>query len=375
MCRSISFRLSLLVLVVYLGPLSLSKNVEGTSAVGNPGGSDSPIFETVHTSNAAIFNRLGLSPLRISQGHHKKRLAGPEPPLNFASQGHLQSYGRRHGHRDSHVYIVKLPPSLPYYAITRPHKESKTDVNVVRDNANFPVGFQSNGKPGGIYHWNLPVMKKMAEKKRIVEHRLQQVQKQKEKQENLNDVGTVGKNTSNKTEEGKKESPANLTRVKGQIGGNDLPEVDKRPADNIPVVKHVRNNDKRLNYSGKEFSNGDARKGTSSGMKQNFGTGNKNFRLDDSVLYRIKPDHKGMWNGAASSSNPHNSIYNIGNTVSHQKQLKKHRKKSAMSYYAPFSLKSGSTSLHKNFSGNGKPKAFYVIEKSRKPVYYHPLLP
>lgn len=123
-------------------------------------------FETVHTSNAAILNRLGLAPLQIPDGHHKKRLAGPEPPgLNSQTRIH-QPYSRRHGHRDSHVYIVKLPASPPYYTITKPHKNVK-DEKVTKTGPNFPVGFQGNGKPAKIYHWNLPVVKKISEKKRL----------------------------------------------------------------------------------------------------------------------------------------------------------------------------------------------------------------
>lgn len=293
---------------------------------------DTPVFETVHTSNAALFNRLGLSPLRISQGHHKKRLAGPEPPLDSSLPNH-QSYGRRHGHKDSHVYIVKLPPSLPYYAITRPHKES---VKGIKSSGNFPVGFQSNGKPGSIYHWNLPVMKKMAEKKRIVEHRMQMASiKQKNVEVNSNEIAKIDDSDT-------------------RIGSA---ENKKEPmGENL----RFRNNDKRLSYGVEESgfnSGGDKEK-------------NKNYRLDDSMVFKIKSaqnnEHRFNWNGF---NDPHNSMYQ------NSMKQKKHRKKSATSYYAPFSTKSESTNLHKNFSGNGKPKAFYVIEKSRKPVYYHPLLP
>lgn len=347
MCRSISFRLSLLTFVLYAGPVSWV----GGSAVANS--RDEPrLFETVHTSNAALFNRLGLSPLRISQGHHKKRLAGPEPPSNFASQNH-QAYGRRHSHRDSHVYIVKLPPSLPYYAITRPHKESKKAVKGNKSNGNYPVGFQSNGKPGSIYHWNLPVMEKMAERKRLGEHRLHLMQQQEKKpkpnevEEHSNEIGKLESSDSRLVNnEAKNELvPSNLV-----VGTSNDSAARKK--------LHFRNNDKRLNYAGKEFGGNDKReKGAAKDKK-------KNYRLEDSLLFKIKPEH-----------NEHRLIWNAFNDPHNSMKQKKHRKKSAMSYYAPFSLKSGSTNLHKNFSGNGKPKAFYVIEKNRKPVYYHPLLP
>ncbi|XP_046733751.1 uncharacterized protein LOC124404000 [Diprion similis] len=337
MCRSISFRLSLLALMVFVGPTSV--RVAGSSAVDKTGG-----FETVHTSNAALLNRLGLSPLRIPQGHHKKRLAGPEPPPKTGPQSpHHSSYGRRHGgHGDSHVYVVKLPPSLPYYAITKPHKtigaNGEANFGGARNKGgsvkNYsPVGFHSNGKPGSIYHWNLPTMKKIAEKKRIAEERVQQRLMKKKKNES--------QGVSMPEEGGEEGEEENFTDLK---------------------TKRVRNNDKRLNYNAENHA----------------AARDKNYRLDDSIVYKIKPGDKNkdhinrlVWNTLVNDP-VQNSLYTSGSLMQRQK---KHRKKSATSYYAPFAAKSGSTSMHKNFPGNGKPKAFYVIEKSRKPVYYHPLLP
>ncbi|XP_046412033.1 uncharacterized protein LOC124175677 [Neodiprion fabricii] len=333
MCRSISFRLSLLTLMVFVGPTAVR-------VAGSPAGDKTGGFETVHTSNAALLNRLGLSPLRIPQGHHKKRLAGPEPPPKTGPQSpHHSSYGRRHGgHGDSHIYVVKLPPSLPYYAITKPHKSigSNVEANFGGVGKNYnPVGFHSNGKPGSIYHWNLPMMKKIAEKKRIVEERVQLQQQQQQQLKKKN------------------ESQADRPKISVSKDEEKVNSTDMK-------MKRVRNNDKRLNY------NADHR------------LRDKNYRLDDSILYKIRPGDEDkdqinrlVWNTLLNDQ-VQNSMYTSGNFLQRQK---KHRKKSATSYYAPFTTKSGSTSIQKNFSGNGKPKAFYVIEKSRKPVYYHHLLP
>ncbi|XP_043519007.1 uncharacterized protein LOC122533418 isoform X1 [Frieseomelitta varia] len=284
-------------------------------------------FETVHTSNAAILNRLGLAPLQIPDGHHKKRLAGPEPPgLNSKTRIH-QPYSRRHGHRDSHVYIVKLPASPPYYTITKPHKSVKDD-RVTKTGPNFPVGFQGNGKPAKIYHWNLPVVKKITEKKRL--HTQLKLDQAKRKM----DAAKKYQNSKNNRGE-----PGDPVRQQGSS--------KKRYGSTNDKAKHVRNNDKRLSYPDQEEDKGDATK------KSNV---NKTYRLDDTGVHRIHLT---------------NEVHGSRNTA----KVKKHRKKAAMSYYAPITGKSGSTSIHKNFPGNGKPKAFYVMEKSRKPVYYHPLLP
>ncbi|XP_018401963.1 PREDICTED: uncharacterized protein LOC108779104 [Cyphomyrmex costatus] len=298
-------------------------------------------FETVHTSNAAVLNRLGLTPLQIPDGHHKKRLAGPEPP-GLSSQTRIhQPYSRRHGHRDSHVYIVKLPASPPYYTITKPHK-SVNDDKVTKTGPSFPVGFQGNGKPAKIYHWNLPVVKKMMEKKR-----LQLSQLRIDARKKLEDIKKQQQTSSTKTILNKL-YPLDTTSK----------SYEYRAADNQfhlhhqkqPVTKHIRNNDKRLSYSNNDNDNIKFK----STKKNNLG--NKAFRLDDLNVHRIHMT---------------NELHGSRNTVP---KMKKHRKKAATSYYAPIATKTGSTSIHKNFPGNGKPKAFYIMEKSRKPVYYHPLL-
>ncbi|KAF6201379.1 hypothetical protein GE061_005827 [Apolygus lucorum] len=76
--------------------------------------------------------------------HHRKRLA---------------SQSRKSHSGDSHMYVVKLPPN-PYYYDPEPSK----GVNGHNVN-NIPIDFKSNGKPGKIYHWNLPVVKKMVARK------------------------------------------------------------------------------------------------------------------------------------------------------------------------------------------------------------------
>ncbi|KAF7996893.1 hypothetical protein HCN44_002539 [Aphidius gifuensis] len=307
-------------------------------------------FQTVQTSNEAIFNRLGLSPLEISDGHYKKRLAGPEPSTSLVNlQTRInQPYNRRHGDHDSHVYIVKLPPSQPYYTITKPHKKLINDnenANIHNEklssiiiNHEIPtIGFNSNGKTAKIYHWNLPLMKEINKKKRHNE--LFKIQQMKKK----------------------------LTSDKKQLTQLSLNNVnvfdDKLP----PLKKHARNNDKRLNYPSKNNIKINNDLFDNNYSKNNNDTQKKMLRLDDSTFYNIKSNNN---NNIENFLNDFNSMKNIESF-----ETKKHRKKAAMSYYAPNIHKTGSTSIYKNFPGNGKPKAFYVMEKSRKPVYYHPLLP
>lgn len=294
-------------------------------------------FETVHTSNAAILNRLGLAPLQIPDGHHKKRLAGPEPP-GLQTRIH-QPYSRRHGHRDSHIYIVKLPASPPYYTITKPHK-SVSDDKVTKTGPSFPMGFQGNGKPAKIYHWNLPVVKKVTEKKRL---QLNQLMEQARKR--LDDAKKRQKTSSTKIVMNKL-YPFDTTGKNNEYHiGDDKLHSYQKPL----TTKHVRNNDKRLTYPDNNIK-------FKLTEKSSDDSGNKLYRLNDLSVHRIHLT---------------NDFHGSKSTVP---KMKKHRKKAAMSYYAPISTKTG-TSIHKNFPGNGKPKAFYIMEKSRKPVYYHPLLP
>ncbi|XP_050072217.1 uncharacterized protein LOC126560099 [Anopheles maculipalpis] len=92
-------------------------------------------------SNAELFGKLGLGKIRPATNHHKKRLAEES-----------RHYGRPD---DSHMYVIKLPPN-PYYYTNNAPLNSISDVG-----KQVPVGFKSNGKPARIYHWNIPVLKKM----------------------------------------------------------------------------------------------------------------------------------------------------------------------------------------------------------------------
>ncbi|XP_030754235.1 uncharacterized protein LOC115881020 [Sitophilus oryzae] len=95
-----------------------------------------------NTRNHDLMKRLGLQKIRSPNTHHRKRLA-------------VES---RHQSRsdDSHMFIIKLPPNPHYYTVNRPN-------NFLPEATKVPVGFKSNGKPAKIYHWNLPVLKKIVE--------------------------------------------------------------------------------------------------------------------------------------------------------------------------------------------------------------------
>lgn len=54
------------------------------------------------------------------------------------------------------MFIIKLPPIPNFY--TKP----AVSLNAIDDkDKKLSVEFKSNGKPGRIYHWNMPILKKM----------------------------------------------------------------------------------------------------------------------------------------------------------------------------------------------------------------------
>ncbi|XP_057323908.1 uncharacterized protein DDB_G0292186 [Microplitis mediator] len=345
-------------------------------------------FETVHTSNAAVLNRLGLSPIEIPEGHYKKRVSGPEPQalsssLSYSSaQSRIhQPYSRRHGHHDSHIYVVKLPASPPYYTVTRPLKSVNKDNN----NNNIPsksiddssvinqtplVGFNSNGKPAKIYHWNLPLMKKISEKKRLHgQFKINQLRKKFKENRNKNIKNQDDKKNINSLLITKSDIDDEFNKVFNVNMKNNYNKYNGLVNDNKNVIfqKQTRNNDKLLNYYSENIQQSNKIYGISNKLNNENST-RKMYRFEDSYDVKSRP------NRLANDLNNDNNNNNNNNN-------KQYRMKAAMTYYAPMIAKkitglSINNNIHKNFPGNGKPKAFYVMEKSRhKPIYYHSLLP
>ncbi|KAH8311365.1 hypothetical protein KR044_005934, partial [Drosophila immigrans] len=153
-----------------------------------------PLTRGAHGQNKKMLNKMGFMKVKAPNSHNRKRLA-------------VES--RRHASRDdSHMFIIKLPPNLHYYASPngvknaldvahkpqqqqqqtqqqqqQPHQMSNSihdnnalmeatkataanEASALKANGKkvlFP--FSSNGRPGRIYHWNLPVLKQALHKK------------------------------------------------------------------------------------------------------------------------------------------------------------------------------------------------------------------
>ncbi|XP_061399166.1 uncharacterized protein LOC133334867, partial [Musca vetustissima] len=251
-----------------------------------------------HSLNKKLLNKLGFTKVKAPNSHNRKRLA-------------VES--RRHASPDdSHMFIIKLPPNMYYYANPKPSSGSGSpnalpssssssssttsfSANSVLDKKNFikslqeqihssnaddstaaaaakdangkkvSFAFPSNGKPGRIYHWNLPVIKKILE----------------EKQQRFPSVANVEPN-----------------KIQQLIDIHNIPTWSK-PWENESIEKsyHHHHHDSMMSY-------------------------------------------------------------------------KKSMKRKSPSYYAPANTVN-KNSFNKYFSGNGKPKGFYVIkENQKKPSYY-----
>ncbi|XP_049869589.1 uncharacterized protein LOC126369274 [Pectinophora gossypiella] len=89
-------------------------------------------------STHELLSSLGMKKLRIPVAHHRKRLA---------------EQGRRHATGDSRMYVIKLPPNTNYYTHADPAPAAARTL---------PLQMTSNGKPARVYHWNIPVLQKLA---------------------------------------------------------------------------------------------------------------------------------------------------------------------------------------------------------------------
>ncbi|KAG6448970.1 uncharacterized protein LOC115442794 [Manduca sexta] len=113
-----------------------------TAAIGAPASSashnDNLTIDKKEPTTHELLSALGLKKLRVPAAHHRKRLA---------------EQGRRHATGDSRMYVIKLPPNTSYYSHAEPAPAAARTL---------PLQMTSNGKPARVYHWNIPVLQKLA---------------------------------------------------------------------------------------------------------------------------------------------------------------------------------------------------------------------
>ncbi|KAI9580549.1 hypothetical protein GQX74_012630 [Glossina fuscipes] len=119
------------------------------------------LTKSSHKLNKKMLNKLGFTKVKAPNSHNRKRLA-------------IES--RRHASPDdSHISKTSMPelPTYTYtfsvflgeklYEIADYFSKNRLGYLLEDDHVSFP--FSSNGRPGRIYHWNLPVLKKMLQDK------------------------------------------------------------------------------------------------------------------------------------------------------------------------------------------------------------------
>ncbi|EDV53384.2 uncharacterized protein Dere_GG11569 [Drosophila erecta] len=180
-------------------PKRLDRRSGAAMALGSSPLTPKPLARSAHGLNKKLLSQMGFMKVKAPNSHNRKRLA-------------VES--RRHSSRDdSHMFIIKLPPNMHYYAgpgarnsvadqqdksghkgnapskMTLATATSSTpaaaaapaastaaaaavatspvaEASALKANGkkvSFP--FSSNGRPGRIYHWNLPVLKEALAKK------------------------------------------------------------------------------------------------------------------------------------------------------------------------------------------------------------------
>lgn len=280
-----------------------------------------PTTESTH----AILKRLGFDPVqRPPVNHYSKRVA----VVTNKARYHNDFYN---SNSDSRMFVVKLPPHSPYYSQMKPEKfkneaPSKTSTN-----------FRTNGKPGQIYHWNIPVLRKspIQEKKGIVRSATED-----SKVYHIKILPNQAQTKYSRQEAHKKNKRKN--------------KYEDRLDTNKPNKYH-RNKLYRFSESivgGANDSHVETE--TSNGRIQNI---------------TISERHGNYFHNFPKNSNYYNKKLSekYVNEVSKVKNKNK-----GPNYYVPAIPKQNS--FYKYFTGNGKPKSFYVIEKSKKPSRLHRLL-
>ncbi|KAK6623835.1 hypothetical protein RUM44_010691 [Polyplax serrata] len=292
-----------------------------------------PTTESTH----ALLKRLGFDPVQRTQvNHHSKRVALETNKARY----HNDIYS---SNSDSRMFVVKLPPHSPYYSHMTPEKfKNEAVISAIEPpgsgegggSTGGPVStskqhsFRTNGKPGQIYHWNIPILKRLAPEKR----------------------GIV--RTSNED--------SKVYRIKIVPNQTTGKEAKPQQKDTNKKIKRKNKYEEKLD-----------------GIKSTKLHRNKLYRFSDSCpdghckngtdpIVRIRGEEK-----------PQN-YHNVGtgnNKKMNDKYVNEVSKKTRTrgpNFYVPAIPKQNS--FHKYFTGNGKLKSFYVIEKSKKPTRLHRLL-
>ena len=276
-------------------------------------------------STHAILKRLGFDLVqRTPVNHHNKRVALETNKARY----HNDFYN---SNSDSRMFVVKLPPHSPYYSHMKPEK-FKNEAS-----SKPATSFRTNGKPGQIYHWNIPVLKKMPQAKKGIVR-------------NANEDSKIYhiKILPNQT-------PSKYSRQDIHKKNKHKNKYEDKSDNGFKVIKYHRNKLYRFNDYGLNDTNV-----------------NSLHVESDSPIQNISITERHGGNRFQENTKNNNYINKKLNQKYVNEVSKIKNKNHGPNYYVPAIPKQNS--FYKYFTGNGKPKSFYVIEKSKRPSRLHRLL-
>lgn len=288
-----------------------------------------PTTESTHS----ILQRLGFDPVqRPAVNHHSKRVALETNKARYHDNDVYNS------DTDSHMFVVKLPPHPPYYSQTQPEKiDSKAAEKP-------PMSFRTNGKPARVYHWNIPVIKKLTHGKHKTHNR------KVEEDSKIFHVKILQNQDEKAYKKQKEEAHKKYNKYKKHKYEEKLDKL-RYHKNSVKLYKFNDVQPKEHVLSIKELAE--------SGMNQL------------KISPEMEKDHQNDLPVVQKHKNKSFFRKKMNDNYANEVLSEKTRKYSP-SFYSPTIPKQNS--FHKYFPGNGKPKSFYVIEKSEKPSRYHRLL-
>ncbi|KAL0278370.1 UNVERIFIED_CONTAM: hypothetical protein PYX00_000206 [Menopon gallinae] len=282
-----------------------------------------PTTESTHS----ILQRLGFDQVqRPVINHHKKRVAQE----TTKARHHIDGYNSE---TDSHMFVVKLPPHHPYYSHLKPQKFENEVIS------KSSMNFRTNGKPSGVYHWNIPVLKNLPQS-RFGASRVAQ-----------------GDSKVYHVKILPNEYPKDYKEKEKAF--NKLSKFKKQRFEDGSGINKIKQSSYHNNLRLYSIKNSIAQKDQSIPLK----------KLPESHFKFAEPTHS-----PAVQKTKHNKNYmhdKMNESLVRDAANAKDKRQRGPSYYQPALPKQNS--FHKDFTGNGKPKSFYVIEKSNKATRYHRL--
>lgn len=285
-----------------------------------------PTTESTHE----ILKRLGFDQInKPIVNHHSKRVASETNKARY----HNDVYN---SDTDSKLFVVKLPPHHPYYAHTKPEKFENEVITKP------PMSFRTNGQPARVYHWNIPIIKKVSQPK---PHKSQY--RKLHEDSKIYHLKILPNQEKQDADAHKKYKKYNKHAYKDRL-------------DKIKQSKYHKNHVKYYKFNDVEKSDNHILS-----IKELAENGMEHIKIMKEFEKEMHQNDRPMV--TEHKTKKHNSKDKYANEVMNEKN-----KKNSPVYYSPAIPKQNS--FYKYFPGNGKPKSFYVIEKSEKPTRYHRLL-